>query len=33
MVKRIVEDNSGRIEGKSEAGKGTTFNIYFSNNE
>lgn len=28
MVKRIVENNRGRIEVQSEEGKGTTFNVY-----
>ena len=29
IVKRIIENNGGKIEVESEPGKGTTFNMYF----
>jgi two-component system sensor histidine kinase/response regulator len=32
IVKRIIENNGGRIEVKSELDVGTTFNLYFKNN-
>ncbi len=33
IVKRIVENNGGRIEVKSELNTGTTFNLYFKTND
>jgi signal transduction histidine kinase len=29
IVKRIIENNGGRVEVQSEPGRGTTFNMYF----
>jgi signal transduction histidine kinase len=29
IVKRMIENNGGRIKVKSEVGKGTTFDVYF----
>jgi signal transduction histidine kinase len=30
IVKRIIENNGGRVEVKSEVNKGTTFNLIFT---